>query len=58
MSHASFAPASDVSLLVAFHGLFACSLVSMAFLLASCFSHAKLAAMVAPFALALAVLPR
>ena len=49
---------TSLSLLVAFHGLFACSLVSMAFLLASCFSHAKLAAMVAPFALALAVLPR
>ncbi|CAN0198332.1 unnamed protein product [Discosporangium mesarthrocarpum] len=55
----TFLPASDGSLLFAYILLFSLSEVSMAMLVASCFSEkAKLGSMAAPSALFVGVLPR
>lgn len=55
---ATFLPASDLSILFTFFFLFFMSLINFSFLIASFFSHAKLAAIVGPIALFSAMLPR
>jgi ATP-binding cassette, subfamily A (ABC1), member 3 len=58
IAHISFLPKTDPSLLFLFFFTFALSEITFSFLIASFFSKAKLAAMVAPVVLFAAILPR
>ena len=58
IAHISFFPATNIGLLFLYFLLFSLSEINLAILMSVCFSNARLAAIVAPVLLFLAVLPK